>query len=112
MECRPSGWNYGDTTKAFRLGSTGGYIRKCDGDAFAALLDRHDAEFSSAIEEDETGSGYCYEMFRYELANHEFCVTYDLDPTLKALGLTLEDIAANPSLQNGLALALAAYREE
>ena len=31
-------------------------------------------------------------MFSYELANHEYCITYDIEPTLDALGLTLDEI--------------------
>lgn len=30
--------------------------------------------------------------FIYELANHEYCITYDLDDTLDALGLTRKEI--------------------
>ena len=38
--------------------------------------------------------------FIYELANHEYCITYDLDDTLDALGLTRKD------LQDDIRLAL------
>ena len=38
--------------------------------------------------------------FMYELANHEYCITYDLDDTLEALGLTRKQ------LQDDVRLAL------
>jgi hypothetical protein len=38
--------------------------------------------------------------FMYELANHEYCITYDLDDTLDALGLTRKQ------LQDDIRLAL------
>lgn len=41
-------------------------------------------------------------MFCYELANHEYGYTYDLDPTLDALGLTIEEVRQNERLLHGL----------
>ena len=35
-------------------------------------------------------------MFAYELANHEFGLTYDLSETLDALGMTLSGIKKEP----------------
>jgi len=42
------------------------------------------------------------DMFRYELANHEYDYTGDIDDTLDALCLTQQDIDQNPALQHGL----------
>lgn len=45
-------------------------------------------------------------MFLYELANHEFAYTYDVEDTLNSLHLTPDDINNNPALKNGLDLAV------
>lgn len=93
-----------DTDKIYSIGS-GGYIRKTDSDALAAMMDRHAAERQAAIDADTTGEGFILDMFTYELDNHEYCITWDLEPTLDALGLTVEEINASPALLHGLKLA-------
>ncbi len=41
-------------------------------------------------------------MFLYELGNHEYDVTMDLDETLAALDYTMDAIQADPRLSHGL----------
>ena len=41
---------------------------------------------------------YAYEMFKYELGNHEFIITYDETDTLNSLNLTSEDLNKNKEL--------------
>lgn len=94
-----------DTDKIYHVGA-GGYIRKTDSDALAAMMDRHAAERQAAINADETGEGFILDMFVYELDNHEYCITWDLEPTLDALGLTIDEINASPALLHGLKLAM------
>ena len=98
-----------DTDKIYSIGA-GGYIRKSDADAMHEMFTRHEKERQQAIENDKDSSGYIYEMFRYELDNHEYCITYDLEPTLRALGLTEEEVNKNPKLLKGLKKALKHYR--
>ena len=43
-----------------------------------------------------------FEMFLYELGNHEYDVTMDLDETLAALDYTMDAIQADPRLSHGL----------
>jgi hypothetical protein len=47
-------------------------------------------------------------MFNYELGNHEYCITHDLTDTLDALGLTLEEVNADPMMADALKRAIAA----
>lgn len=94
-----------DTDKIFSIGG-GGYIRKTDSDALAAMMDRHAAERQAAIDAYTTGEGFILDMFVYELDNHEYCITWDLEPTLDALGLTLDEINESPTLLHGLKLAM------
>lgn len=94
-----------DTDKIYSIGG-GGFIRKTDSDAFGTLLDRHETEMKEAIEADQTGDGFIYDMFDYELRNHEYGYTYDLGPTLDALDLTREEIKNDKRLLHGLNKAM------
>ena len=97
-----------DTDKICSIGG-GCYIRKADIDAFVALINKTAAELKNAITADLTGDGFIFDMFVYELANHEYCITYDLEDTLDALGLTAEEINADKRLTHGLNKAIKHY---
>ena len=73
------------------------------------MLDRHEKEREAAIATDTTGDGYIYDMFYTELANHEYCITYELDDTLYALGLSVNKINADKRLLHGLEKAIRQY---
>ena len=98
-----------DTDKIYSIGA-GGYIRKTDSEAMEKMFERHRQEMQDEINKDKKGTGFVYEMFRYELANHEYCVSYDLEPTLNALGLTEKQVFENPKLLTGLKKALERYK--
>lgn len=100
-----------DTDKIYSIGA-GCFIRKSDSDAFHEIMDRHAKEREDALKADTTGNGYVYDMFRYELANHEYGYTYELDETLDAVGLTLDEINADKRLLRGLKKALKEYKDE
>lgn len=100
-----------DTDKVVGIGYGGGFIRKSDIKAFNEMNKRHREEERQAIDNDLTGEGYIKDMFEYELANHEYGYTYELDETLEALGLTMEEINADERLKHGLELALNRYKE-
>ena len=50
----------------------GGFIRKTDEEAYKAMFRRHRLEHEAAMDADKTGDGYLLEMFRCELADHEY----------------------------------------
>ena len=102
------GLTVNDTDKICSLGA-GNYIRKTDKEALCALINRLNKEKQDAIAADTTGDGFIFDMFVYELANHEYCITYDLEETLDALGLTVEEIKANKRLHYGLNKAIKHY---
>ena len=83
----------------------GGFIRKSDKEKFIELLHRHKQERKTAIANDKTGNGFIYEMFLYELSNHEYSYTLDYEDTLNALGLTYEDLEKHPNLKHGITKA-------
>jgi hypothetical protein len=102
------GLTVNDTDKILSIGY-GCYIRKSDKEAFNELNARHKKERADAIAADKTGAGYIYQMFMYELANHEYCITFDLEPTLDALGLTYEEVEKDARLKRGLNKAKKEY---
>ena len=93
-----------DTDKIVSIGA-GGFIRKSDVKAFNEMNKRHRQEEKEAIESDTTGTEFIKDMFLYELINHEYGYTGEIDDTLEALSLTIDDINNNPKLFKGLELA-------
>nr|WP_207734169.1 hypothetical protein [[Eubacterium] tenue] len=94
-----------ETNKLLSLGG-GTFIRKSDKEKLNQMFNRHEEELKKAINEDLTGEGFIYQMFDYELANHEYCITYELDDTLNALGLTIDQIKNDEKLLHGLKKAI------
>ncbi len=66
----------------------GGLIRKGDKTKYLDMIKRQHAEDIKAVKDDE----YVYQMFRYELANHEYCITYDYTDTLESSGLEFDKL--------------------
>lgn len=94
-----------DTDKIYSIGACG-YIRKSDSKRLSNLFDKNEAEMQKAIDEDITGLGFVYDMFLYELNNHEYGYTLDVEDTLNALDLSYDDIINNPKLSVGLNKAI------
>lgn len=72
---------------------SGGIMRMKDVPAFHEIIKRHKREREEAFKDDD----FAYDAFLYELANHEFCITFDYEPTLDALGINLKDLVADNS---------------
>ena len=94
-----------DLDKLLRIPG-GGYVQKKDADLLHQTTERHDKEMEAAIAEDKTGEGFIYEMFLYELDNHEYSYTRDTEDTLDALGYTAEEILGDPCLKRGIEKAV------
>lgn len=94
-----------DLDKLLRIPG-GGYIQKKDADLLHQTTERHSAEMATAIAEDKTGEGFIYEMFLYELDNHEYGYTRDTEDTLDALGYTAEEVLGNHRLKRGIEKAV------
>ncbi len=84
----------------------GGFIQKSDHALLHETTKRHRAELQAAIDADETGEGFVYEMFLYELDNHEFGYTGDTEDALDALGYTADEVLGNPRLKRGIEKAV------
>lgn len=66
----------------------GCYILKSKVQSFKDMLDRHDAE-KKQIKENQRN---LLEAFVYELKNHEYCITWDINDALEVLGLKVEEV--------------------
>ena len=99
-----------ETDKIYSLGY-GGYYLRTDSERLREMFDRHEREHKEAIAADKKGTGYIFDMFCYELGNHEYGYTWDLEPALDALGLTLEEIENSHALTRGLKKAQKTYEE-
>lgn len=101
----------GEYDKITSIGA-GGFIRKTDSDAFDALLEKLNKELEDAVAADPTGEGFIYDMFKYELDNHEYGYTGSAQETLDALAMTMEEIEADERLKNGFLLATGKRRRK
>ena len=90
-----------DTDKVYKTPG-GGFYRKEDSPRLKEMLDRHDKELKDAISADKSGDGFIYEMFYYELNNHEYSYTQSFEDTLDALGYTYVDLERDPRLKHGI----------
>lgn len=84
----------------------GAYILKKDVPAYKNMSRRHREELAAAIEADETGEGFIYQMFLQELNAHEFGYTGDTSDALEVLGYTAEQVVGDPKLKRGIEKAV------
>ena len=99
-----------DLDKIYRVPG-GGFIQKKDHKHFQEVVDRHAAELEAAKKSDTDGTGFLYQMFLYELDNHEYGYTGDIEDTLDSLGLTWEEVTASPRLLKALDKASSEIRK-
>ena len=86
-----------DTDKIYSMGY-GGYYKKEDAPKLREMNEKLHREMKEAMEDEQ----FLYDMFYEELANHEFCITYEYDDTLDACGLTLEEVKSNEKMLRAL----------
>lgn len=86
----------------------GGYIKKTDSHLLKEFHKKYDCEW----EELKKNEQFMYEAFRYELANHEYCITYNYEDTLDCLDLTEDEVVKNPMLVKALSRATKDYLKD
>ena len=106
---RELGLTVNDIDKVIGVGYGAGFMLKEDYPKYKEMLSRQYEEIQYEILNDREGTGFIKDMFSYELANHEYGYTRELDETLIALGITYNDIEENENLQKGLNLAIKDY---
>lgn len=94
--------------KIYKLGNTGGFYRKTDATKLNEMFKRHEEEIKKAMAEDDD---FVFEMFNYELGNHEYIYTQDITDTLNALGLTIEEVRNDKRLLDALQKACKAQED-
>lgn len=70
----------------------GMFVLKDKIDGLHQLSESSDREMKEGMKDRD----FVYDMFRYELANHEYCITGDYTETLDALNLTMDEVEDNP----------------
>ena len=89
-----------------------GYIQKKDVELLRQTSARHKEELAAAIELDTTGDGFIFQMFYYELKNHEYGYTGDADDTLDTLNYTMAQVQSDQRLYRGFQQACKKIMEE
>ena len=89
-----------------------GYIQKKDVELLFRTNARHKEELAAAIAADTTGPGFIFEMFYYELKDHEYGYTGDAEDTLEALNYTMEQVQSDQRLCRGFERARKKIMEE
>lgn len=95
-----------DTDKIYNLGG-GGYYKKTDSEKLHVMFNNHSEEMKKAM----TNEKFVYDMFDYELGNHEYNYTGEVEQTLDSLGLTIQEVNNNSLLSNGLQKACRDQKE-
>lgn len=90
-----------DTEKVVSIHGNGDILRKTDIPAYLEMMKRHRTEMNEAIAADKSGRGFIFDMFKYELENHDYSWTQDPEDALDALGITYEDLENSDALMNG-----------
>lgn len=98
---RKLGLDLSDTDKVCSFYGVGDIIRKSDVPALKQMIAKHNAEIKQAIADDETGEGFIFDMFDYELSNHEYGYTRDASDALAALGASWDDLENDARLMHG-----------
>ena len=99
-----------DTDKLCRAPG-GGFCLASDAQMIADTLIRHRKELEAAIEADATGDDFVKDMFMYELRNHEYTYTCDVEETVESCGFTIEQVENDKRLLHGLETAAKQLRE-
>ena len=99
-----------DQDKLYRIPG-GGFIQRKDHKHFHEVVDRHAAELEAAKQSDTDGTGFLYQMFLFELDNHEYGYTGEYEDALESLGLTMKDVHKSVRLTRALEKAAKEIRE-
>ena len=83
-----------DYDKILRIDG-GGFILKATRDKFHECFLSSNDELQSLLQDD----AFLLDALKYELCNHEYCITYNYTDALETLNLTFEDLS---NRKNGL----------
>lgn len=84
----------------------GGVMLKEDAVRYRETCARHRREKQNAIDADETGDGFVYQMFCHEIGNSEYAQTGNPHYALNALGYASYEVIGDPKLRHGFEKAI------
>ena len=100
------GLNISETDQIISIGG-GGIIRKSDQHLIKEAFENNEKEFSELMKDDV----FFTDALRYELGNHEYCISYDPEPALESLNLTMKQISADERMRKLFVIAKEKYFE-
>ena len=77
-------------------GTGGMYYRRVDAKKLYEMVERNCRELNEALHNDDD---FLYEAVRYELANHEYCITEEWYETLESLNLDEKEVFSNERMK-------------
>lgn len=95
-----------DTDKIYSYGA-GAFALRSDAQRIREMSDRLAQEMDAAMQDDEFLTG----AIEYELANHEYIITWDASDTMDELGLSLDDERVNRCFEAAKARYLASMED-
>lgn len=87
--------------KLYSMGGGGFYLRE-KAKEFHDIVSLGMKEREDAAADPETGDKYLFQMFYFELNNHEYSYTGEMEETLDSLGYTWEDVKSDQRLAEAL----------
>lgn len=84
----------------------GGYVARYRLPELQAMFEEQRKELQGAINADKTGEGFIYDMFRYEMFQHEYSYTGNIEDVLEAIGISVFEIQHSVPLAHGLGKAI------
>ena len=95
-----------DTDKIVGIGA-GGFCLKETADKLIEYYKQFDEELTKAFNNDE----FLIDAFEYELGNHEYIISYDIDDTLRALNISIKEYQENKRYQELMKVAISNYKK-
>lgn len=86
----------------------GGYILKSKVKEYFKIFE----DYEKKMEELKKNKDFMIDAFIEELGNHEYIVTYSIDDTLNALGITYEELENSQTLKEALKTAKKQYLQK
>ena len=86
----------------------GSIILKKDKELVMNTFDRIDKELTENFKNDE----FLESVFEYELGNHEYCITYDINEALDALDISYDEYKMSERIQKIAKKAITKYMNE
>lgn len=96
-----------DTDKIYS-GFAGGFYKKEDASKIDAIFKKQRQELKDMLKDED----FAYDAFYSELANHEYCITYDPDEAFSALGVTAKKVSSDDILSKAYLRAKKDYLED